>query len=114
ALAAVGCHRELDVPAVQPGSLSGRLVTERPGDVPAAASGATLQLLQSNVRAVSNGEGRFVLAPLTARDGDILVQFDLRADGTFARQRLLRLSDFGAGLGHDVGAGDITLRENAS
>src|SRR4051812_43286400 len=81
------CKRDLDLPSRSPGSISGRLVVSQPGSPdPVPAAGASVQLLESNVAAVANAEGRFFLSPITVTTGSLLVRFDPQPDGSFALQ----------------------------
>src|SRR4051812_47117796 len=113
ALFALACQSRLELPekplpptAPGPGSISGRLVLAEAGTTRTKpAQGARIQVLRSNVAAVSNAEGRFVLEPITHADGTILIQFDSDDDGTFDRQRLLAFAEISAAPGRDVSIG---------
>lgn len=97
------------------GAMSGRLLVAKPGvGEPVPATGALVQLLHTNVRTTSNDAGRFTLTPISIERGAVLVQFEQKADGSYARQRLLNLADYGARPGVDLSVGDILLRENAT
>ena len=74
------------------------------------AAGARVSLLGSGVEVVALESGRFLLAGVRSSEGQLLIQFDQDADGTFERQRVLELGDLGAGLGREVELGEVLRR----
>ena len=97
-----------------PGTLAGGLVAGVAGtNGTRPAKGALLQLLE-NISTISRDDGTFTLEGIATVDGKLLIQLDEDGDGTFERQKLLALSDVGAGPGRNVVLPDLALRENAS
>jgi len=119
-LAAVSCNRSLSVPEPPgppgPGTVQGTVVYLQPGsDLELPAVGATVELLGTSVSTVVEEQsGRFTLAPITARRGNVLIRFDENRDGRPDYQQLLTLEDIKAGPGRDVALGTIQLGGNAT
>jgi hypothetical protein len=114
----VGC-RDLSLQPPPPppgaGTVQGTLLYAVPGRTERrAAAGARVSLLGSSVEVVALESGRFLLAGVRSSEGQLLIQFDQDADGTFERQRVLELGDMGAGLGRDVELGEVLLGRTAT
>lgn len=117
-LGLAGCARDLELPPapgpVQPGTISGRVVFADPGStVKKPAVGAGAEVLATGISAIADGDGRFLLTGVDRTQGQLLLRFGLKPDGTFARQRMLLLSAIGAGPGRDISLGDLSVLENA-
>src|SRR5690348_11459513 len=114
-LLAAACSRDFTVPPPPgPGVVYGRVVVAVPGRaerVPAA--GATVALLSSSLSATTGDNGTFVLEGITQSTGPLLFRYDLDGDGSFRRQRLVNLSEVGAGPGRQISLGDVLVVENA-
>src|SRR5437868_5282887 len=117
-LAVISCERNLDIPEPAPppgpGSIYGRVVCAKPGVADRLpAPGASIALLSSSLQTHSKDDGAFLLSGITVATGDVLFRYDSDGDGTFDRQRIISLAQIGAGPGHDIALGDVTLSENA-
>ncbi len=118
-LSLTGCF-DLDVPNPPPppgpGTLQGTLVYSVPGRIGSRpAGGATVQLMNSSVKTVSNGEtGRFLIGGITEKSGQALITFDSDHDGTVDRQKVIDFEAVKAGPGRDVELGEVSLGRNAA
>ncbi|MBL8911922.1 MAG: carboxypeptidase regulatory-like domain-containing protein, partial [Archangium sp.] len=113
-----GC-RDLQLPPIpgtgSPGAVTGRVVWQRPGRLsPQAAQGASIFILNSNLGATASADGRFVIEGITSSEGALLIRFDSDGDGAADRQRVIALSELGAGRGRTVSAGDISLNQSGT
>ncbi len=111
AMSLVACSHDVTLPQPPPttGFLSGRTVVAVPGsDQSRALAGATVTVLNSNLHAVSDDQGNFVIGPLPK--GKYSLYFSATANGAL-RQKLL------SGLTLTPGAtgplGDVSLQQNA-
>jgi hypothetical protein len=114
----VGC-RDLTLPPTPPapgvGTVQGTLLYAVPGRTERRpAAGARVSLLGSSIEVVALESGRFLLAGVRSSEGQLLIQFDQDADGTFERQRVFELGDLGAGLGREVELGEVLLGRTAT
>lgn len=110
--------RDLKVPAAAPppgpGTIYGRVVYAIPGladRVPAA--GATVSLLGTSISVAAKSDGSFFLSGIVRSQGALLFRLDSDGDGKADRQKMLQLEDLGAGVGRQIGLGDVVLAENA-
>jgi len=116
ALAALlGCTRDLSLPPLpSPGTVNGRVVYAVAGQtLPVAAAGAKVSLVGTSLAASADSDGRFLLSGIAQSEGQLLFQVDSRGSGVFDRQRVINLSEIGAGFGRQVGLGDVTVGQNA-
>jgi len=114
-IAVHGCSRSLDVPPepeVPPGAVFGRVVVAVPGSAERQpAKGATVALLGSSLALTTGDDGRFALTDIEQATGKLLFRY---VEGTRVRQKLLSLSDLGAGPGRQLSLGDVLVVENAT
>src|SRR5947208_3055593 len=98
ALLCAACSRDLSVPPPPgPGTVYGRVVVSAAGSgdkVP--APGAQVTLVASSVSVAANESGNFVLEGITQTRGQLLFRYDINGDGSFARQKVLKLEAIGA------------------
>lgn len=107
--------RDTTVPS-QPGQprLTGRVVVLEPGTgrrLPAKK--VFVEVLRTNLSALTNDDGRFTVGPLPHRSGTLSLRLDADGDGRYERQSLLDIAVLAAGGVGDIIAGELVLSENA-
>ena len=70
-------------------------------------AGARITLVEAGLSTTSNDDGRFMLSPLTQREGTLEIS-------SGALKRVFSLQALGAGFGRAVAMGDVALSRNAS
>lgn len=111
-LLAAGCTRDLSapLPVSNKGYLSGRLVEASPGtDLTQPIAQGTIAIPNTNLSAVSDANGSFVIGPLP--EGKYRLQFTGASVTGSQRRRLL--SSVSVTRGATSSLGDVSLKENA-
>ncbi len=111
----VSCSRDLVLPPEPqpppPGQLTGTVVLAQPGTVvKQPAAGAEVRLLGSGQSTLTTAAGAFLLKPVDATSGLLLIRKEV--DGV-VRQRVLQLADYQTGRGRAVDLREVVLGENA-
>jgi hypothetical protein len=114
-LAIVGCTRDLTLPPLPgPGTVYGTVVYAVPGQAaPVPAPNAVVSLLGTSLQTTASSDGHFLLQGLVTSEGSLLFQVDSTGSGAFDHQRLVSLSDIGAGVGRQIAMGDVVVGANA-
>ncbi len=98
-----------------PGTIYGTVVYALPGKMTTApAANASITILGTGLSTTAGSDGHFLLSGVTQSSGALLIRFDAAMNGMVDHQKLIQLSDIGAGLGRQIDLGEVLVVANAT